>query len=145
MAAKWIEVITGSLEQKKQYRTDKARIEGLPQPYATAATAMHRYLMYASGVTDGESWSEGDPKNAEYLGKVAPGRYVMRFDTQWGNAAGAGYGVPPSATMHVSAGKRSIGTWFLALLAIAAPLILGVVRKITFESRRWSNSNVGQD
>lgn len=55
MAAKWIEVITGSLEQKKQYRTDKARIEGLPQPYATAATAMHRYLMYASGVTDGDT------------------------------------------------------------------------------------------
>src|SRR5207248_1092064 len=37
MAAKWIELVTGSLEQKKQYRQDKARIEALPEPYGTAA------------------------------------------------------------------------------------------------------------
>ncbi|MFF2345133.1 DUF1048 domain-containing protein [Pseudarthrobacter sp. NPDC058119] len=55
MAAKWIESLTGSLEQKKQYKQDKARIEGLPEPYATAATAMHRYLMYYGGVTDGDT------------------------------------------------------------------------------------------
>lgn len=55
MAAKWIEAVTGSLEQKKQYKQDKARIEALPEPYATAATAMHRYLMYYRGVTDGDT------------------------------------------------------------------------------------------
>lgn len=55
MAAKWIETLTGSLEQKKQYKQDKARIEGLPEPYATAAAAMHRYLMYYGGVTDGDT------------------------------------------------------------------------------------------
>jgi hypothetical protein len=98
-----------------------------------------------SGVTDGESWSEGDPQNTEYLGKVTPGRYVMRFDGQWGGDSGIAAGDPPQATVHVSVGKRSIATFFLALLAIAAPLILGIIRKMTFESRRWSNSNVGQD
>ena len=36
MAAKWIETLTGSLEQKKQYRQYKARIEALPEPYGTA-------------------------------------------------------------------------------------------------------------
>jgi hypothetical protein len=100
---------------------------------------------YWGGVTDGESWTEGDPKNTEYLGKVRPGRYVMRLDAQWGRDTGTAYGDPPQATVNVSVGKRSIGTFFLALLAIAAPLILAVVRKMTFESRRWSNSNVGQD
>ena len=39
MAAKWIEALTGSLEQKKQYKQDKARIEALPEPYGTAAKA----------------------------------------------------------------------------------------------------------
>ena len=34
MAAKWIEILTGSLEQKKQYKQDKARIDALPEPYA---------------------------------------------------------------------------------------------------------------
>ncbi|WP_243229124.1 DUF1048 domain-containing protein [Microbacterium sp. CIAB417] len=55
MAAKWIEALTGSLEQKKQYRQDKARIEALPEPYRTAATAMHRYFLYYGGIVDGDT------------------------------------------------------------------------------------------
>ena len=55
MAAKWIELVTGSLEQKKQYRQYKARIEALPEPYGTVAKALERYLMYFGGVTDGET------------------------------------------------------------------------------------------
>lgn len=55
MAARWIETLTGSLEQKKQYRQDKARIDALPEPYATAAQAMHRYFMYYGGITDGNT------------------------------------------------------------------------------------------
>lgn len=55
MVAKWIEILTGSLEQKRQYRHDKARIDALPESYGTAAKAMHRYLMYYGGVTDGDT------------------------------------------------------------------------------------------
>ncbi|WP_194398433.1 DUF1048 domain-containing protein [Microbacterium atlanticum] len=55
MAAKWYEIVTGSLEQKKQYRQYKARIEALPEPYRTAAKALDRYLMTVGGMTDGES------------------------------------------------------------------------------------------
>ena len=55
MAAKWIETLTGSLEQKKQYKQTMARIEGLPDPYRTAAKAIHRYFMYYGGVTDGDT------------------------------------------------------------------------------------------
>jgi DNA-binding ferritin-like protein (Dps family) len=53
MAAKWIEMVTGSLEQKKQYRQDTARIDALPEPYRTVAKALQRYLMYYGGLTDG--------------------------------------------------------------------------------------------
>ncbi|WP_394555007.1 DUF1048 domain-containing protein [Agromyces sp. MMS24-JH15] len=55
MAAKWIETITGSLEQKKQYRQYKARIEALPEPYRTTAKAFDRYFMYYGGITDGDT------------------------------------------------------------------------------------------
>ena len=55
MAAGWIEKFTGSLEQKKQYREHKARIEALPEPYGTAAKALERYFMYYGGITDGET------------------------------------------------------------------------------------------
>jgi DNA-binding ferritin-like protein (Dps family) len=55
LAAKWIETLTGSLEQKKQYRQYKARIEALPEPYGMAAKAIQRYLMYCGGVSDGDT------------------------------------------------------------------------------------------
>lgn len=55
MAAKWIELVTGSLEQKKQYRQHKARIEALPEPYGTVAKAFQRYFMYYGGIVDGET------------------------------------------------------------------------------------------
>ncbi|QPZ39004.1 DUF1048 domain-containing protein [Paramicrobacterium chengjingii] len=55
MAAKWIEALTGSLEQKKQYRQAQARIKALPEPYSTAANAFNRYFMVYGGVTDGDT------------------------------------------------------------------------------------------
>jgi DNA-binding ferritin-like protein (Dps family) len=55
MAAKWIEVLTGPLEQKKQYRQATARIAALPAPYRDAAKAIGRYVMYYSGTTDGDT------------------------------------------------------------------------------------------
>ncbi|MGR2751873.1 DUF1048 domain-containing protein [Agromyces arachidis] len=55
MAAKWIEALTGSLEQKKQYRQAKARLDALPEPYGSAAQAFHRYLMYSGGIVDGDT------------------------------------------------------------------------------------------
>lgn len=55
MAAKWLELITGSLEQKRQYRAYQARLDALPEPYLSAGKALNRYFMYNSGVTDGET------------------------------------------------------------------------------------------
>jgi DNA-binding ferritin-like protein (Dps family) len=55
MASKWIELLTGSLEQKKQYRQYKARIEALPEPYLSVAKALERYFMYYGGITDGDT------------------------------------------------------------------------------------------
>lgn len=55
MAPKWFEVLTGPLEQKKQYRRDKARIDVLPQPYRGAAQALQRHFVYYAGITDGDT------------------------------------------------------------------------------------------
>ena len=54
MAAKWIETLTGSLEQKKRYKQYRARIQALPEPYGTVAKALQRYFMYSGGVMEGE-------------------------------------------------------------------------------------------
>jgi DNA-binding ferritin-like protein (Dps family) len=53
--ANWIETLTGSLEDKKQYKQYKARIEALPEPYGAAAKALQRYFMYYAGFTDGKT------------------------------------------------------------------------------------------
>lgn len=55
MAAKWIETLVGSLEQKKQYKLQMTRIEALPEPYRGAAKALHRYFMYQGGILDGDT------------------------------------------------------------------------------------------
>ena len=54
MAMRWIEAVTGPLEQKKQYKQAKARMEALPAPYDEAAKAVGHYLLHTSGVTDGD-------------------------------------------------------------------------------------------
>lgn len=54
MAAKWIEFVTGSLEQKKQYKQYKQRLDALPEPYLGVAKAVHRYFLYRGGIVDGE-------------------------------------------------------------------------------------------
>jgi len=62
MAAKWIEMVTGSLDQKKRYKQYRVRIEALPEPYRAVAKALQRYYMYYGGFLDGETalkmWSD---------------------------------------------------------------------------------------
>ena len=52
MAAKWIEMLTGSLEVKRQYKQYRVRIGALPEPYRTVAKALQRYYMYYGGFLD---------------------------------------------------------------------------------------------
>ncbi|MDQ7993355.1 MAG: DUF1048 domain-containing protein [Propionicimonas sp.] len=78
MVAKWIEALTGSLEQKKQYRQDEARIESLPEPYATAAAAMHRYFMYYGGITDGDTLTAMFTDLADLWERAATDRTPIR-------------------------------------------------------------------
>ena len=54
MAARWIEVVTGSLDQKKQYRQYRARVKALPAPYRATVEGIEHYLMYAGGISRGD-------------------------------------------------------------------------------------------
>ncbi|WP_431931341.1 DUF1048 domain-containing protein [Nonomuraea jabiensis] len=42
----YLEIVTGSLEDKKRYRQYKARVKQLPENYRTAVEALERYLMH---------------------------------------------------------------------------------------------------
>ncbi|MEV4116675.1 DUF1048 domain-containing protein [Nonomuraea sp. NPDC049695] len=48
----YLEIVTGSLEEKKRWRRYKARVKQLPEDYRTAVEALERYLMHF-GPADG--------------------------------------------------------------------------------------------
>jgi DNA-binding ferritin-like protein (Dps family) len=52
---KMIEVVVGSVDDKRRWRQYKARIKQLPDNYRAAAEAVERYLMYAGGIANGEA------------------------------------------------------------------------------------------
>ena len=54
MAAHWIELVTGSFEDKKRWRRYKARKEQLPTRYRTAIDGLERYFMYAGAIVKGD-------------------------------------------------------------------------------------------
>ena len=43
---RYLEVVTGSLEEKRRYRQCKGRIEQLPHDYRTAVEALQRYMQH---------------------------------------------------------------------------------------------------
>jgi DNA-binding ferritin-like protein (Dps family) len=52
---KWVEWVTGSIEDKKQYRAYKARVAALPEDYREGAAALERYLLNLGPSNDGKA------------------------------------------------------------------------------------------
>jgi len=54
MTSRWIEALTGPLEEKKQYRSARARMKALAPQYRETAEALERYVLYAGGISQGD-------------------------------------------------------------------------------------------
>ena len=54
MAARWIEQVTGSFDDKKRWRQYKARKRQLPTSYRTTIDGLERYLMFAGSIVKGD-------------------------------------------------------------------------------------------
>jgi DNA-binding ferritin-like protein (Dps family) len=78
MAAKWIEALTGSLEQKKQYKQSLARVEALPDPYRSTAKALHRYILASGGIVDGDTMTTMFSDFADLWEQAAADRTPVR-------------------------------------------------------------------
>jgi DNA-binding ferritin-like protein (Dps family) len=50
MAKNFLELIIGSLGDKKRWRAYRARVKALPSPYRDSAEAVERYLMNSGGI-----------------------------------------------------------------------------------------------
>ncbi len=71
MAAKWIELVTGSFEDKKRWRQYKARKEQLPTSYRTAIDGIERYFMYAGSIVKGDVFMQMLEELADLIERAA--------------------------------------------------------------------------
>jgi Domain of unknown function (DUF4178) len=92
---------------------------------------------YYHGYSEGESWSEGDPKQKEFICSVAPGTYHFVV-TPTKEATGA----PVDLTLTVFWDIPSI--WNAGLLCCILAAIAGIIYFFgrRFEEMRWEESNV---
>jgi hypothetical protein len=92
---------------------------------------------YYAGVEEGEAWSEGSRDACTYLSALPEGEYSLRLEM---------HGEPKNPTLNVHLRIRQDVPrplhWFLALLAVSAVPGAIVGYQLSFESRRWSDSNV---
>jgi len=105
---------------------------------------------YYSGVSGGESWSEGSHTETAYLDRIPPGTYSLHVRTEWEAFTGDGafptmgaFGPePPTPSITVLENARSACCFILAFLLIVLPAGFGFVRARSFEKQRWENSNL---
>ncbi len=93
------------------------------------------------GITDGESWSEGDSDQADYFGKLMPGRYVLRVAPAWDDWPETSVALPPTLTLTVKEGERSPLCCGGAFLLLALPFGFSLARRAEFERKRNENAN----
>ncbi|ATB31203.1 DUF4178 domain-containing protein [Melittangium boletus] len=92
---------------------------------------------YSGSDSDG-SWSEGSQSETEFLSSVSPGRYVLR--------AQASFDRRPDAYRIGLVSDTPRFLWFFwGLVLLALVPVLSLFRASSFESARWSESNLGSD
>ena len=90
---------------------------------------------YYAGVDDGESWSEGAKTTDATLSSLPAGKYTLRVEGTWQNWQQA---MP--VTVKVEQNVNRGVNFCCALIVLLIVPVLGLFRKITFESARWRDS-----
>jgi len=97
------------------------------------AKEVGREVGYYHGVSEGESWSEGDAKESVVIPQVPPGRYFLRIGVE-------GQG-PFGYVVRVRRDVPSLLSFIVVLGLLALPWIWMAVRSYGFEVERWAESD----
>ena len=92
-------------------------------------------IEYYSGSDSDGSWSEGGQSQDATLSSLPAGKYTLRVEGTWTNAA-----QPMPISVKVEQNVVRGVNFICALLILAIVPILGLIRKISFESSRWKDS-----
>ncbi|MGI8812014.1 MAG: DUF4178 domain-containing protein [Pyrinomonadaceae bacterium] len=92
-------------------------------------------IEYYQGVEDGESWSEGGQSQDATLSSLPAGKYTLRVE-----GTRQDWQTPMNVNVKVEQNVvRGVNFLCAFLILLIAPL-LGIFRKLTFESSRWRDS-----
>lgn len=95
-------------------------------------------ISYYHGVDEGESWSEGGPRDSAYSSAMPGGKYVLRMEGQWEKWQQPAY-VSVKIEQNVTHGINLL----LALIVLSVvPVLMGIYH-YRFERKRWSESMFG--
>ncbi|HXG85620.1 MAG TPA: DUF4178 domain-containing protein [Pyrinomonadaceae bacterium] len=95
-------------------------------------------IEYYAGVEDGESWSEGGRNSDVTMSSLPAGKYTLRVEGTKENPLIA---LPVSVKVEQNV-ARGVNFWLSFVLLSILPL-WALIRKIMFESKRWSESMFG--
>lgn len=95
-------------------------------------------IEYYYGVTEGESWSEGGKTNDATISAVPAGKYTLRVEGVWKD-----WTKPMPVSVKVEQNVTRGVNFILAFLFLAIGPVIGLFKKFSFESRRWSESMFG--
>ena len=95
-------------------------------------------IEYYSGSDSDGSWTEGSQTQDATLSSLPAGKYSLRVEGTWQN-----FQLPMSVTVKVEQGVSRGVNFCCAFVVLAILPLLALIRKFTFESRRWSESMFG--
>jgi hypothetical protein len=93
-------------------------------------------IEYYHGVEDGESWTEGSQTKEVYLSALPAGTYTLRLETSWEK-----WQQPAAITISMEQGSIHGLNFLLAFIALLIFPVLGWIRRLSFERRRWADSD----
>ncbi len=93
---------------------------------------------YYNGVEGGESWTEGSKSQDATVSAIPAGKYTLRIQGTWQN-----WQQPMPVSVKVEQNVVRGVNFCGAFLLLAIVPFLALIRKFSFESKRWSESMFG--
>lgn len=92
-------------------------------------------IEYYTGTDSDGAWTEGGQTEDATLSSLPAGKYTLRVEGVWQNSTS-----PMPVSVKVEQNISRGVNFFLALFALALFPLFGLIRKWSFESKRWSES-----
>ena len=92
-------------------------------------------IEYYSGTDSDGAWTEGNQTEDATVSSLPAGKYTLRVEGTWQN-----WQQSMPVSVSVAQGVNRGVNFFCAFLVLLIVPVIGLIRKVSFESRRWGDS-----